>query len=244
MSISPTLIIPVLANNGRYFKVKTLLDSGSGTNWIVRKVLNQIKHTVKGKNNLLVYTFNGTVKRKFTLVEIYFHDDQGRIRNIMCYVQDEYTTHVSVDGVSNYISFNHTTPYSLAGPLVDPSSVEVDHTDAVNSIGMILCSSTINTLRTKEPVVLLTELKILLEPTIFGIAISGAVPKCLKRSSQRVTANNVSTRLVCTSRDPQLFLAEEDISLAEDISFLWKQEQLGILPKEEHTDDKKAWIYL
>ena len=100
MSISPTLIIPVLANNGRYFKVKTLLDSGSGTNWIVRKVLNQIKHTVKGKNNLLVYTFNGTVKRKFTLVEIYFHDDRGRIRNIMCYVQDEYTTHVSVDVVT------------------------------------------------------------------------------------------------------------------------------------------------
>ena len=102
-------------------------------------------------------------------------------------------------------------------------------------------SSTINTLRTREPVVLLTELKILLEPTIFGIAISGAVPKCLKRSSQRVAANNVSTRLVCASRDPQLFLVEEDISLAEDISFLWKQEQLGILPKEEHTDDKKAW---
>ncbi len=48
MSISPTLIIPLLANNGRYFKVKTLLDSGSGTNWIVRNVLNQIKHTVKG----------------------------------------------------------------------------------------------------------------------------------------------------------------------------------------------------
>ena len=48
-SISPTLIIPLLANNGKYFKVKTLLDSGSGTNWIVRKVLNQVKHTVKGK---------------------------------------------------------------------------------------------------------------------------------------------------------------------------------------------------
>ena len=35
-----------------------------------------------------------------------------------------------------------------------------------------------------------------------------------------MAANNVSTRLVCASRDPQLFLVEEDISLAKDISFL------------------------
>ena len=241
MSISPTLIIPLLANNGRYFKVKTLLDSGSRTNWIVRNVLNQIKHTVKGKNTLKVFTFNGTVRQKFTLVEIYFHDPKGKIKNIMCYVQDQYATHVTVDGIIGHINFNHTTPFNLSTPLVDPSSVDVDHSDAANAIGMILCSSTINTIRTAESIVVLPELKILLEPTIFGTAISGAVPKCLKSNPQRVAANNMAIRLVSSSRDPTLFLAEEEVSLAEDISFLWKQEQLGILPKEQHTDDKKAW---
>ena len=82
-SICPTIIIPVLANNGRYFRIRTLLDSGSGTNWISRDVLKKVKHTVKSKNILQVSTFNGEVKQRFTLVEIYIHDDKGKIRNIM-----------------------------------------------------------------------------------------------------------------------------------------------------------------
>jgi hypothetical protein len=181
MSISPTLIIPILANNGQYFKVKTLLDSGSGTNWIVRKVLEKVKHTVKANNTLEVYTFNGTVKQKFTLVEVYFHDEKGKTKSLMCYVQDQYTTHVAVEGMSNHILFNHTTPFVLSKPLVDPNSVEVDHKDAADAIGMILCSSSINIIRTSDPIILLPELKIILEPTMFGTAISGTVPKYLKK---------------------------------------------------------------
>ena len=201
MSISPTLIIPVLANNGRYFKVKTLLDSGSGTNWIVRRVLNQVKHKVKGTNTLQVFTFNGIVKQKFTLVEIYLHDANGKTINILCYVQEQYTTHVTVEGITAHVNFNHTTPYSLSKPLADPNSTDVDHTDAPNSIGMIFCSATINSLRTNEPVILLPELKMLLEPTIFGTAISGSVPKYLKSQTQRISAHNAATRLVCETRD-------------------------------------------
>ena len=145
-SISPTLIIPLLANNGKYFKVKTLLDSGSRNNWIIRKVLNQVKHTVKGKNTLKVFTFNGTVHQKFTLVEIYFHDDNGKIRNIMCYVQEQYSAHIAVDGITNHIRFNHTTPFAFSKPLVDPNSVDVDHSDDAHAIGLVLCSATTNTI--------------------------------------------------------------------------------------------------
>ena len=239
-SISPTMIIPLMANNGLYFRVRTLLDSGSGTNWISRKVLDRVKHTVKGKNSLEVFTFAGTVKQKFTLVEVYIHDEKGKIKNIVCYVQDQYTKHVSAQGIVSYVQFNHTTPFSLAKPISDPNSVEVDHSDAADSVGMILCSATTNTLRTSDPIVVLPELKILLEPTIYGTAISGAIPKSLK-SAKKVSAHQIATRLVCTHQDPQLFLEEDDVSLADDISFLWKQEQLGIAPKEPHDDDKKAW---
>ena len=206
--MSPTLIIPLLANNGRYFRVRTLLDSGSGTNWIVRQVLNNVKHTVKGKNHLEVYTFNGVVKNRFTLVEIYIHDEKGKIRSITCYVQEEYTTHVTVEGIVPHILFNHKTPYSISRPIADPNSLEVDHTDATASIGMILCSGTINALRTEEPIIVLPELKMLLEPTIFGVAISGSVPKALKTQKLRVPAHHTRIRLVCESRCPQLFLAE------------------------------------
>ena len=241
VSICPTIIIPVLGNNGRYFRVRTLLDSGSGTNWISRKVLNRVKHTIKARNTLTVSTFGGEVKQKFTLAEIYIHDDKGKIRNIMCYVQDQYTAHMTAEGIVSHIAFNHTTPHSLSKPLADPNSLEVDHTDAADLVGMILCSATTNTLRTNEPITLLPELKMLLEPTIFGTAISGAIPKSLRSSHQRVSAHNVAIKPVCDFRDPQLFLSEEDVTLAEDISFLWKQEQIGIMPKEQNIDDKKAW---
>ena len=144
VSICPTIIIPVLGNNGRYFRVRTLLDSGSGTNWISRKVLNRVKHTIKARNTLTVSTFGGEVKQKFTLAEIYIHDDKGKIRNIMCYVQDQYTAHMTAEGIVSHILYNHT-PYSLSKPLADPNSLEVDHTDAADLVGMILCSATTNT---------------------------------------------------------------------------------------------------
>ena len=240
-SICPTIIIPILANNGRYFRVRTLLDSGSGTNWISRDVLKKVKHTVKSRNILRVSTFNGEVNQRFTLVEIYIHDDKGKIRNIMCYVQDNYTAHMTAEGIIPHILYNHTTPYNLSSPLADPNSLEVDHTEAANLVGLILCSATTNTLRTNEPVTLLPEIKMLLEPTIFGTAISGAIPKVLKSSHQRLTAHNIAIVPVSDLRDPQLFLSEEDVTLAEDISFLWKQEQIGVIQKEQNIDDKKAW---
>ena len=84
-----------MAKNGKQYRVRTLLDSGSGTNWIVRRVLNQLNHTVKAKNQLQVFTFNGVVKKLFTLVEVYIHDDKGKMRGIMCYMQEEYTRHYS-----------------------------------------------------------------------------------------------------------------------------------------------------
>ena len=183
MSLSPTIIVPLIAEDGKHFRVRTLLDSGCGTNWISRKVLQRIKHKVRAKNRLQVFTFNGAVVKSFPLVEIYFDDDKGKRRTIMCYVHEDYTTHVTVHGIVPHIRFNHTTPFSLSGEFADPNSVEVDHSDAATSIGMILCSATIATLRNDEPVIVLPELKIILEPTIFGIAISGSVPKELKSGS-------------------------------------------------------------
>lgn len=201
MSISPVLVVPVVTDDGQYYKVKTLLDSGSTTNWITKKVLDKVKHTIKGNKKLSVFTFNGQVIQSFPLAEISVHDEQGKVKNIICYVMDRYTDYVTVEGICPYIQFNHTTPYQLSKPLVDPSSTEVDHTDAPNSIGMIFCSSTINILRTKEPVTLLPELKILLEPTIFGTVISGSVPKCLKSQNHLASQFNVAVTPISETSD-------------------------------------------
>ena len=74
MSVSPTLVVPLLTRNQSQFKVRTLLDLGSGTNWIVRSLLRQVYHTTKGHETLEVATFNGNVKKSFPLVKVYYAD--------------------------------------------------------------------------------------------------------------------------------------------------------------------------
>ena len=74
MSISPTLIVPLLTNNQEQVRVRTLLDTGSGTNWIVESLLQRFTHTKKGYEMLEVATFNGIVRKKFQLVVVYYMD--------------------------------------------------------------------------------------------------------------------------------------------------------------------------
>ena len=75
MSISPVLVVPVVTDDGQYYKVKTLLDSGSTTNWITKKVLDKVKHIIKGNKKLSVFTFNGQVIQSFPLAEISVHNE-------------------------------------------------------------------------------------------------------------------------------------------------------------------------
>ena len=135
----------------------------------------------------------------------------------MCYVQDKYIAHTTAEGIISYIAFNHETPYSFSRPLADPNNMDVDHTDAPSLVGMILCSATTNTIRTNETITLLPELKMLLEPTIFGTAISGSIPKALKSTLQRVSAHNAAIKTVCELCDPHLSVSEGDVTPVENI---------------------------
>ena len=74
ISISPTIIVPLNGNGNGPFKVRTLLDPGSGTNWIVKDLLHNVQYTKMGQEHLEVVTFSGNVKKKFPLVEVYYQD--------------------------------------------------------------------------------------------------------------------------------------------------------------------------
>ena len=99
MFISPTLVIPLLTRNNRQFRVRTLLDPGSGTNWIVGNLLKQVYYTTKGHETLEVATFNGTVKKSFPLVEVYYMDGNSSKQGLMCHVYEAYTRHITVKGI-------------------------------------------------------------------------------------------------------------------------------------------------
>ena len=197
MSLSPTIIIPLRNNTDESFRVRALLDSGSGTNWITASLLKFVAHKVIGSDILEVITFSGSVTKKFPLVEVYYKDLNNTTWSLLCYVHDTFTRHTSAKGMVNFIVNNSKIKYDYFDSLVDPASLDVDHSKESLGIGIILCSSSINRIRTKGNVIQIPELEILLEPTIFGVAISGAIPPCLQAEANIFLANKISPRLVC-----------------------------------------------
>ena len=218
-----------------------LLDSGSGTNWIVASILKNIAFTVKGSEMLEVATFSGVMRKKYPLVEVLYPLPNGKTANLMCYANSDFTRHVAVKGMVDHIRKNTKLENKLLSDLADPASQEVDHAMLSQGVGLILCSSSINKIRSQESMISLTKLDILLEPTIFGVAISGSIPSYLRYPDNVILANNIAPSLVSNHQDPRLFLAKDEVTLPEDVSFMWEQENLGIQPEEQHEDHRLAW---
>ena len=246
-SISPTVIIPLLtdvedtAQGPQTFRVRTLLDSGSGTNWIVRNILPHVKYTVKGSELMEVYTFHGAVRKKYPLVEVYYRDLNNTQQALMCYVHDTYIRHVQLN-MTNYIcsEYKNCTPFSVPTLFADPGEDKVCHKDESLGVAMVLCSASINQIRTPHEIVNVKELNLLLEPTIFGVAISGEIPDHLRETAQQVSVGCTVPHII-KHKDPRFFPLEKEASLTDDISFIWTQESLGIKPVEENVDHTKAW---
>ena len=204
VSLSPSIIIPLLTGEKekKFFRVRTLLDSGSGTNWIVMSLLKHIEYTVKGSERLEVITFSGTVYKKFLLVEVLYPTPGGRAANLICYAHDSFTKHVAVKGMTEYVRSEAKIESDLLSKLADPATMETDHNDLSQGTGLILCSASINKIRSSENIINLKDINILLEPTIFGVAISGAIPPKLRDPKSTILAQNATPSLVNQHQDP------------------------------------------
>ena len=96
-----------------------------------------------------------------------------------------------------HITTNAPFEHEAFSNMVDPASTEVDHGNESQGIGMILCSTSINRLRTTDQILHIKPLDIILEPTIFGVAISGAVPPALRGQIHVILASHIAPRLIC-----------------------------------------------
>ena len=88
LSICPTLICPLSTYDSNSYKVRTLLDSGSSTNWIASEILPHIKYEIIGSKVLTVNTFSGRIRKRFKLIEAYF---QYKLPPIRCFVMDTFS---------------------------------------------------------------------------------------------------------------------------------------------------------
>ena len=70
ISIVPTIVIPLNTVSQGTYRVRTLMDTGSMTNWIARAILKFITYTTKGHTLLEVITMTGRERKRFELVEV------------------------------------------------------------------------------------------------------------------------------------------------------------------------------
>ena len=82
----------------------------------------------------------------------------------------------------------------------------------------------------------LHKLGIHLEPTIFGVAISGAIPAHLSSPDNIVMANNIALSSVISHQDLKPFLAKDEVILPVGVDFVCEQQNLALQPKEHHVD--------
>ena len=134
------------------------------------------------------FNFQWKTQKKFPLVEILYPLPGGKAANLICYAHDTFTKHVAVKGMTEFVVQHTKAPSGLLNNLSDPTSMEVDHLDVSQGIGLILCSASTNRLRTAENVLNINSINILLEPTIFGVAISGAIRLNLRNSKHTLLA--------------------------------------------------------
>ena len=123
-----------------------------------------------------------------------------------------------------HIICNSSDSLEIFKDMVDPASNFIDH-KTNPGIGMILCSSSINKIRNNRTF-LIPALNVLLEPTIFGVAVSGEIPSFLKHHVEVIQANSIVPRLVKQIVDPDLFVFEDETSLNRTLTLF---------------GDKKCW---
>ena len=241
VSLVPIIIIPLMNKKENEYRVKTLLDSGSMTNWISEELLKHIEYTLKGSEPLEVYTMGNKVIKRFKLVEVYYYNRHGK-QSILCYVTNDYSQHIYVHGIIEYIKNKEKLTAEKIKDLVDPATDQYDHKE--KGIGLILSNASTGKL-VKGKIIRVDSNKIKLEPTIFGTAISGEVPLELRDKKKVVCAFSVPilTKEIDVpyyQEDESYFSIRKDPMLL-NLEFLNEQESIGISQKEMHGDDSKAW---
>ena len=179
-AFSPSLVMPLNNRNvDGIYKVRTLIDSGSGSNWIAKDILPKIQYTLIGHKQLRVRTFGKEVVGRYKIVQIYFENTHKKYA-VRCYMIEDFLKHILVKGVKDYIRKNTNLSEDTINRIVEPTE-NVDHRDGT---GLVLSHEELR-LITKETDsrLCLPDQQLILDDTYFGIAVSGKVPNCLLRDT-------------------------------------------------------------
>ena len=245
-SFLPTIILPLYSGKGEIYKVRTLLDSGAGHSWVAGGILQHINYTRMPSQRLTIGTLNGSVRRKCQMVQIYFHTHT--LVPIECFVLDDFVEHIMVRGIKQYLRDQTDLREDTIQNIVDPETNDVDHAGISIGTALVLSNAATTLICPKESTKInLQEHRLILEPTLFGLAISGEIPRALRASSKVVQALCTTPKVherqgIINDYQPGIHseLGYQKEVLEDEIKFLWDKETLGIFIHEVHDDDAIA----
>lgn len=245
-SFLPTIIVPLWKDKDDIYRVRTLLDSGAGHSWITKEILKHVNYTSMPSQKLTIGTLNGTVKRKCRLVQVYFKT--STFVPIECFVLDDFVEHVTVEGIKDYIRDQSELKEEDIKFIIEPSDNRVDHANINLGTALVLSNAATALLCPRVSTKInLKELKLILEPTIFGTAVSGQIPQKL-RGQSRVIQAMCAIPKICeehgiindSAQDIHTMLGYRKEVLEDEVKFLWDKYTLGIFQHEVHDDDLLA----
>ena len=214
-------------------KVRALLDSGAGTNFVAAEVLNYVKYEKIATETLTIQGINTVERKEHDLVRLFIENDKCRIKEIKCYVM------VDLGKAGYLIDRNKMNQvmeeYQGLEGLQNPLDQIVDHQ---GDIGIVLTSAMIKDI-SLGPQMWYAQYTV--DRTYFGPAVSGRIPENTgQRVDARLTMINkveVENMLLLNEMYNEEEL-EKKLDLYKDLEFLSDRLDLGVKNQEMHKDDE------
>ena len=221
------------------YRVRTILDSGAGTNFISETILPHIKHEYLATKTLNVTGINSSENKSMKLVKVFIDNKGSQNQHIKCYT------------IPSMINFNidENNLRKFYKHFVDncaPKGTQIPQivADHGTGIGLVLGPGTIREISTENPKYIK---EYLVDFTIFGPAVSGKLPPnelgniSMNAILQEITSVSQSVDCLLAEVNDLELSAESDIDrkldLLGDLQFLHDKEILGIKQDELHNDD-------
>ena len=228
--VSGLAILPLEGLNQKPISVRTLLDTGSGTNFICEKLLPYIKHDFIKTNSMKISGINSTEVKTSKLVRVFINHEQCPVKSVRCFT------------IPNLLSYNIDKPafqkfiQNCVGlpDLINPLETKVNHEDG---LGMIIGPGTIRDICHKPPSYFG---EYLIDHTFFGPSVSGRLEPSQPISTYMANLYKIMHPLA--DSDDYYFQSEkglnEKIELLENLEFLSENETLGVKSEELHLEDQ------
>ena len=241
LQVSPTTIVDLIVkNDSAPYKTRTLLDTGTGTNWCHVDLLQYVKYNNLGSITMQVQAFEGCRKRRYKYVEI-FYTVHGKIGTLRCFVTDQYAWFNEIKGLTQFAA-SQLSDHSV----IDPDTT-CDHDSGKKKIALILGPYASNKLRNRDvPHKFVGDL--LFESYKFGngsgYVFSGLLPKHLNRNvihSYRITPMLEELCDVQGLKRGEMefepHFDQERYDQLQNLEFMWSKETLGVKPHEYRETD-------